>query len=210
MNMNMAVDTQARAFLCLFHTYCMFTRSLPHCVVCLWRTFSGLSASYKVDADFHSVTLLLPCFTCQTSAGSCAKVGWKLAGPEDPARVLLSPPCSRHPALPFSPSTICSRLLQNRASLALMEWLVLNVTVDCCHLIYLNSFFQVQPYMHWKVYYVDMIRHIDTISCSCFCSFVFFFVNMFFFPCGDFHLYKGFGLRRKLHRRWDVVLPFIF
>lgn len=62
------------------------------------------------------------CFACQTSAGNRAIVGWKPAGPEDPAYRLLSPPCSRHPALPFGATVICSRLLQNRVSSVQMGW----------------------------------------------------------------------------------------
>lgn len=94
------------------------------CVLCVW---GGPSLAWiirwrtcRCAVAGHLISSL--CFACQTSAGNRAIVGWKRAGPEDPAYRLLSPPCSRHPALPFGATVICSRLLQNRVSSVQMGW----------------------------------------------------------------------------------------
>ena len=135
--MHVPVDTRLCAFLFLLDAHTLLGTV---CGVSVKRTLSVPSSSDKEHADVPSVCRLIssPCFACQTSAGNRAILGLEPAGPEDPAHRLLSPPCSRHPALPFGATVICSRLLQNRASPALMEWLVLNVVVVRCHLIYLN------------------------------------------------------------------------
>lgn len=96
------------------------------CGVSVKRTLSNLSSSDKEDADVLSVTVLFQLHAMHAKHQQ-AIVGWKPAGPEDLAHRLLSPLCSRHPALPFGATVICSRLLQNRVSPALIEWLVSNV-----------------------------------------------------------------------------------